>query len=198
MHDPCSVAFVFHWPFGGYKDGRGRYQWGWFITIWHKDPEGHGLLQRLRRRLGLPVRFGDDSCDWFGHSRPLNAKERAIWEAWDDLDHRLGNQPYYPDLHPTREVRALQKAINLWTHRSRWRLHPRWHFWHWQIQVHPLQDFKRWAFSRCCRCGKRFTWGYAPTTNSWNSRGPRWFRGEPDVYHHECDRPAAEVAPARA
>lgn len=62
----------------------------------------------------------------------------------------------------------------------------------WHLQIHPLQTFKRWAFSRCCKCGKGFAWGYSPTTYSWNGTGPRWFRSEPDVFHGDCDRPRSE------
>lgn len=67
-----------------------------------------------------------------------------------------------------------------------WWKAPRWHVWHWRIQIPFLQDLKRFLFSRCARCGKRFTWGYAPISNQWGGGGPRWFRGERDVYHHEC------------
>jgi hypothetical protein len=70
--------------------------------------------------------------------------------------------------------------------RPRWR-HPRWHVWHWRIQVHTAQQFKRWAFSRCCECGRGFTWGYAPTTNNWHGTGPLWFRSEKGVFHGNCD-----------
>lgn len=38
-----------------------------------------------------------------------------------------------------------------------WFQYPRWHVWHWKLQVHPLEHFKRWAFSRCCKCGGRFS-----------------------------------------
>jgi hypothetical protein len=55
-----------------------------------------------------------------------------------------------------------------------WWRHPRFHLHHWKIQIHALQDFKRWAFSRCAGCGRRFSWGYAPVTGQWNSEGPRW------------------------
>lgn len=67
-----------------------------------------------------------------------------------------------------------------------WYRHPRWHVWHWRIQIHLVQHFKRWAFSRCCTCGKRFAWGYSPTSRTWNGGGPRWFRPERDVHHSEC------------
>jgi hypothetical protein len=79
-----------------------------------------------------------------------------------------------------------------------WYRHARWHVWHWKIQVHPLQTFKRWAFYRCAKCGRRFAWGYYPTSHSWSGTGPRWFRGEPGVYHGDCSHPleSAKVASA--
>jgi len=70
-------------------------------------------------------------------------------------------------------------------HRPWWR-HPRWHLHHWKVQVRPLQDFKRWAFSRCATCGKRFSWGYAPVSTSWEGDGPKWFKSEQHVHHHDC------------
>lgn len=70
-------------------------------------------------------------------------------------------------------------------HRPWWD-HPRWHVHHWRIQIPFIQDLQRFLFSRCAGCGKRFTWGYAPISNSWHGDGPRWFKGERGVYHHEC------------
>lgn len=67
-----------------------------------------------------------------------------------------------------------------------WYRHPRWHVRHWKIQIQPVQAFKRWAFSRCAGCGRRFSYGYAPVTGSWDGTGPRWFNGEQGVYHSEC------------
>lgn len=72
-----------------------------------------------------------------------------------------------------------------------WYRHPRWHLHHWQIQVHPVQNFKRWMFSRCAGCGKRFRWNYAPVSSSWSGGGPRWFKSEQGVYHHNCMPPPA-------
>lgn len=40
-------------------------------------------------------------------------------------------------------------------HRPWWR-HPRWHIHHWQIQIHFIQNLKRWLFTRCAGCGRRF------------------------------------------
>ncbi len=72
------------------------------------------------------------------------------------------------------------------TYHRKWWQHPRWHIHHWKIQVHPLQAFKRWAFSRCAGCGKRFQWGYCPVSGQWSGGGPRWFRSEQHTYHSEC------------
>ncbi len=77
-------------------------------------------------------------------------------------------------------------ARNILTQRRPWYRHPKWHFWHWRFQCQPLILFKRWAFSRCSKCGGRFSWGYSPVTNSWNSTGPRWFRSEKDTFHSDC------------
>ena len=71
-------------------------------------------------------------------------------------------------------------------HHRPWYKHPKYHFWHWKIQIHPLQQFKRWAFSRCGTCNKNFSWGYSPVTHSWNNGGPKWFKSERDVHHSEC------------
>lgn len=71
----------------------------------------------------------------------------------------------------------------------RWWQHPRWHIHHWKIQVHFITMLKRFLFSRCCKCGKGFKWGYVVTTNAWNSTGPLWFRSEKNVYHSDCDLP---------
>jgi len=67
-----------------------------------------------------------------------------------------------------------------------WYRHPRWHVKHWKLQCHPLQTLQRWLFSRCAGCGKRFQWGYSPTSSQWEGTGPRWFWSERGVYHQEC------------
>jgi len=82
-----------------------------------------------------------------------------------------------------------------------WYKHPRFHVWHYNINVVPILNFKRWAFSRCAGCGKGFKWGYAPTSHQWSSGGPRWFRSEDHVYHSSCpgvkvpNTPTADAKP---
>jgi hypothetical protein len=80
--------------------------------------------------------------------------------------------------------------------RRPWYRHPRWHVHHWQIQVHPVQTFKRWAFSRCEKCGGRFRWGESPMSGSWHGTGPLWFKSEQHVYHGNCETRRTEPAKA--
>ena len=76
-----------------------------------------------------------------------------------------------------------------------WWRHPRFHFWHWKVNIHCLQNFKRWAFSRCSRCGRGFRWGYAPCSG-WTGGGPSWFKGEKGVWHSDCSDPGSYGAVA--
>ena len=197
MHDPMTQAFEIrqfwrrpnHW---GYKPA--------FITIWHVDPEKDG---------------SDDSCDWWG--RKLTKKETAFADSLidNDVDNlRSFFSTFIPvpcsKGHASREdcydancplgdfaencdrdemKGRIRNIFRCYKREFRWRYPVRCHFWHWKIQIHPLQQFKRWAFSRCSKCGKGFAWGYSPVTNSWHSEGPRWFRSERDTFHADCDRP---------
>lgn len=90
-------------------------------------------------------------------------------------------------------IRNLAEIVYGWILRRErpWYRHPRWHIHHWEFQIHFTQTLKRWLFSRCCKCGKGFSWGYITTTDSWHGKGPRWFKGEPNVYHSDCNRPAS-------
>lgn len=66
-----------------------------------------------------------------------------------------------------------------------WRLH----FWHWRVQIHPLQNLKRWLSSRCDYCGEGFAWGEIPVTthdDPYQNNQPGWLWSERDVFHSEC------------
>ncbi len=177
MFDPMTVVIDIKYPWRGKAS-----QWwpkgyrGTVITIWHKDPCRDGT---------------DDSCDWFGHKKKLPPKLKALGDSIWSLETTLDNRPFYPD-HSAhvryQEVKRCYRALRV---RSRFRCHPRWHFWHWRIQIHPLQDFKRWAFSHCCKCGGRFKFGESVTSTNWSSSGPLWFRSQKFIYHSHHDSVAA-------
>lgn len=68
-----------------------------------------------------------------------------------------------------QRIRNIASCIYGWILRETrpWYRHPRWHVRHWRLQIHPWQLFQRWAFDRCCKCGKRFGWGEV-TVGDWN------------------------------
>jgi hypothetical protein len=114
--------------------------------------------------------------------------ENAFDSMADGIRGRYGPSP--------REERITSSAgmVYSWILRAErpWYRSPRWHIHHWKLQVHPLQNFKRWAFSRCCKCGKGFGWGASVCSNSWHGAGPQWFRSEPGVYHGDCRNPKSD------
>jgi hypothetical protein len=171
MHDPMTVAWEIKSPF---KQKHDLFQNGYrntWVTVWHVDPERDG---------------SDDSCDWVGWKRKLSPEEKAIVAASWNLERVLDNPPFYPDHEAHLLFQPLKKAIRQLNKRKGFRIHPRYHFWHYQIQIVPLQQFKRWAFSRCCKCGGRFAYGES-VCGPWSGTGPRWFRNERGVYHTGCD-----------
>lgn len=178
MHDPMTVAFEIKYPWKtrGYREP--------LVTIWHVDPETDGT---------------DDSCDWFnrGKAEDKASKPRlAVYEALWDMETLLDNRPHYPDSPEHKAFQPLKIAIQtVMAPKPRWWWqHPRWHFWHWKIQIHPLLKLKRWLFSKCCKCGKGFRYGESPVSGNWDSTGPRWFRSEQDVYHGDCSGSAIAAA----
>ena len=74
---------------------------------------------------------------------------------------------------------AFGVARSILKDRRPWWRHPRWHFWHWRVQIIPLQRLRRWLFDHCSRCGGRFRYGEDSVTGSWSGKGPIW--------HTRCD-----------
>jgi hypothetical protein len=79
------------------------------------------------------------------------------------------------------------------THRRPWWKHPRWHVWHWRVQLHPWQRFRRWLFDRCEKCGGKFV-KESPCTYFWDPPPTRWFRSAPGLRHQRCMDPPTQVA----
>lgn len=127
-----------------------------------------------------------ETIAWRLYQRRLSPRlhMRAMRLGWNEMDHFRAS---LASTDPREQydtmlwiIRAYASAVRPW-----WK-HPRWHVHHWQINILPLLTLKRWLFSRCCECGKRFAWGEAPCSSSWSGPGPRWFRGEPHVHHANC------------
>ena len=164
MHDPLTVAFEIKYPWKGksselFPNGYRKT----FITVWHKDPEHDGT---------------DDSCDWFGWKRKLKPKEKDIVKAVSDMEWILDNRPFYPDHPAHRQFQKIKEAVRVWRQRPKFRWHPRYHFWHWRIQIVPLQMVIRWLFERCSICHKGYAWNEQIMGN-WD--GDR-------TWHFGCDK----------
>lgn len=93
--------------------------------------------------------------------------------------------------HYRRRWREASKDPGRWVQREFWawcmRRYDRWHIHHWRIQVRPIQNLRRWAFTRCAGCGERLPYGYSPISSHWDSpRRERWWSSEVGLWHHEC------------
>ena len=146
---------------------------------------GAQALVMVARVIGVRVKW-QEICFWAAE---------LVHCPMDNLRSSLCHQPGYHTNNPKdsrsdREDHAYGLFSCLATYilreRRPWWRHPRWHVWHWRVQIHCLQNLKRWLFSRCAGCGKAFPWGYAPVASGWCSLGPTWFKGEEGVYHHNC------------
>lgn len=171
MHDPLTVAFEIRYPWRQrgwrkYKDEFSRTYHQPFITIWHKDPETDGT---------------DDSCDWFW--RKFNAKEQArlndlVTNPDDNIRHWFAVGDEEPNDYVMERIVAIVAAhARRVTQRRPWWDTPRWHFWHYRIQMHPGQRLKRWLFTRCATCGNRFEWNESPCALGWHEKA---------VHHMRC------------
>ena len=209
MHDPMTVVFDIRRPWpqrAHFPQGKPDRRWDFGrIRVIPGSPRD----EEARRRGVHPVpwwRPSSWSAFW------VLAGRRYYWPSlvtvWhvdperfgDDSSCRTANYTHRQEF-PPDPPEAWHNARN-WSHRYRvqretpWldRVVPwRWHLWHWHIQVHPVQQFKRWAFSRCSKCGGRFRWGYSPVSGSWHGTGPLWFRSERNTYHSECDDSVKQV-----
>lgn len=171
MYDPMTVAFEIENPFlPKYQVIPGYWKRPVLITVWHVDPETDGT---------------DDSCGYISpklDESDLRIIDEMLNGEFNYRDAVAGDSYFEKRSYLHNILREYKRGVRPW-----WR-HPKWHVWHWRLQIHPLQNFKRWAFSRCCVCGGRFGWGESPVSNQWHGGGPRWFRSEENVLHISCDK----------
>ncbi|UVF61047.1 hypothetical protein SEA_SAKAI_84 [Arthrobacter phage Sakai] len=66
---------------------------------------------------------------------------------------------------------------------SKWQ----WHVHHWRIQVSPLQQFRRWALTRCEWCNGRSRKGdLVNHSKQWHREKTPWWKGERGLFHSDC------------
>lgn len=160
MHDPLTVALEIKYPWKR-KSSLGSYR-GAFITIWHKDPCKDG---------------SDNSCDWHGHKKRSPAIDE-MGDAIRGLETILDNRPFYPDHEAHLRFKKVHEAYWKLKKKTKFRIHPRWHVWHWRVQIRPWQTFYRYAFERCAICKNGFKWNESVMGN-WDGDS---------IWHHQCDK----------
>lgn len=167
MHDPNTVAFEIPRPWPEKSKVLG-WHWPALITIWHRDPEKDG---------------DEDSCNFSGFHKTGETGWCGV--VLDDYKTLSEDQQ--------RVVNFIWWAFKSKLTERRWWQHPKFHFWHWRIQIHALQQLKRFLFSRCTKCGKRFTWNDAGghVIGTWDGRGPQWFTNGEKIWHFGCHAPAS-------
>lgn len=116
---------------------------------------------------------------WAADKRRMNPK--LVAEAMSLATHRHDNLMACVT-EPERLIRCVLRSYR--RNRRRWWQHPRWHVRHWKIQIHFLQQLRRWLFDRCANCGGRFAWGYCPT-GEWSGKR---------VWHSDCQHPNSNCA----
>ena len=203
MHDPMTVAFDIRSPFArnGYRPT--------LVTVWHVDTERGGSDDSCGWSFVRPTQELRDQARTLGESEQVfitgkhgyaMTPAELVMEVWQTIGARMFNRSRWGGRGLTH--RELVHVLNLannpgdnlryacgnaGTPEGMGALFVT------VLRNYAIQKFKRWAFSRCAGCGNRFAYGYCPTTHSWHSDGPRWFRGERDKYHSEC---IAELAKA--
>lgn len=171
--------FQFDWDRTFTSEGSGRtYNVGFF------DPDGYPAISPTALTLNLFFLAG---LEMFGsRERALRWMQRHLAELLlfaenpsDSLADTL-TQKFGADRRREERIRNLAAVVYGYMLRERrpWWRHPRWHVWHWRLQIHPLQQLRRWLFERCGECRKGYRWGYYPVTFSWSGDGP--------TYHAEC------------
>lgn len=183
MHDPLVVAFTIRrpWPSrskihdtrpDGKGSARGR-RWAWRIrhTHWGEGESGCGTQCRASTR---------DPFPWWkpsSYSPFMTLAGRGFY--WPDVITVWHREPGGAD---SGEVckhydRATRKVTRGW----------RWHVWHWQVQVSPLQQLHRRVFGRCGWCGGRSTKRHpVNVSHQWDGPRRRLFRIDRSAFHMDC------------
>ena len=107
--------------------------------------------------------------------------ENPVDSLFDSLTRKFeeGSNEEYTSERREERIRSMASIIYAYIMRDLrpWYKHPRWHIYHWKIQIRPLQKFKRLLFDRCCVCGRGFGWNETAIGN-WHGDKMR---------HSNCD-----------
>lgn len=158
----------------------------WDGTLADAESLTRGLFLLVARVLRLPMTFDQAAKYASEHLHIRDVQKAGSTFCFVVGYHTNGKTDKAEDREEHFQGILASVARIILTDRRPWYKHPKWHFWHWKIQCHPIQNFKRWAFSRCCKCGGRFKWGGSCVSNQWDGTGPMWFQSEQHLMHEKC------------
>lgn len=141
------------------------------------------LARELENRRWWNGAGGDGGAHQSWFKRTFTKRRNVDGVAFDLALNPLDNLSSIEE--PEGMVRLIAAAL----HRrfKPWWRHPRWHVHHWKVNFDLARNLRR-MFQRCAGCGKRFSFGYCPTTFGWGAGGA--------YYHGECARDHAAVRSA--
>jgi hypothetical protein len=182
VRDEIRRRFAFEWHTG--------VPHGWFNAEGDPNYSSIGIVVNMFR-IAAHVMFGwGNRLNWFMWRHIHQIIEFA--ENPQDSLYTAIHRPYGKDESEEERIAGFADCVYSWILRETrpWWKHPRWHVHHWHVQIPPIQDLRRWLFSRCSHCGGGFKYGESPVSHQWDSDGPRWFRSERSVYHSACSSAA--------
>lgn len=118
-----------------------------------------------------------DAIYWTWRAINHSEKRQGVWQYGTHLTRRDLQEIFELDSNPVDNLRVTFAGVRdeetcadwfmtifrCWQRHNRpWYRHPRWHVWHWRLQIHPLQKLMRRLFTRCAECGKSFGWNESP------------------------------------
>lgn len=167
----------------------------WNGTMAEAESYWRGLMLVVAEWAGIPVTL-DYATEW--------AAKLVHTPDCCPPRHKLCFEPgYHTNLkEDTREQREDRFfgicqwiAGHLIERRQPWWKYPKWHFWHWRIQVHPLQNWWHRNFAKCDVCGKKM--GRATRIGTcWDTPRVAWWKRlalkrQWYVRHENCQDPVA-------
>lgn len=202
--------FEYDWDRTFTSDSSGKtYACGLFLPNGRPSFSVHGVVLNLFFWAAIEVFKSNGTTNWKKANKWMRKNlldillfaENPTDSLYDSITSKFGDDGYAKAGESTRARMRKERIHNLaaiiygWILRSErpWWKHPRWHIHHWNLQIHFLEATKRWAFTRCCKCGKRFKFGSSVCTGQWHGTGPRWFKSEEGVYHDNCYDPSSDA-----
>lgn len=178
MFERIVKAFDFNWDRIFVSEDKITYYCGLFM------PSGSPNLSVTAITLNL---FWTACFEYFKHNRNKANKfmkrnlydilmfaENPIDSLYDSITMKFGNEKNREE-----RIKSMANCIYGWILREqqKWWQHPRWHFWHWEIQIYIIQKIHRWLFRRCCKCNKRLKFNES-ALGSWNAN---------NIWHQKCN-----------